>query len=95
MTDSRLPEVPPLPKLEYPTLYTFRAIGRHGAGLRERVRLHVQSIVGPVSDDSISERPSRAGAYLAIHVRCILHSEEQRRAVYSRLHGDSQLVLVL
>lgn len=89
MSDRKLPEI------EYPTVYTFRAIGRKGPGLRERVRQIVQAELGHVAEDSVTEQPSREGTYTSIRVMCILTNEEQRKAVYARLHADDQVVFVL
>jgi len=83
------------PKIEYPVLYTFRAIGRRDDGFRERVRLSVQSVVGAVADDAVSERLANGGAWVAIHVTCLLQNEEDRIAVYVKLKADPAVVLTL
>lgn len=84
-----------LPEIEYPTLYTFRAIGRSGPGLREHVLRLVQGVLSEVSDDSITERPSREGKYLAFQIRAFLRTEDERREVYRLLHQDERIVYFL
>jgi putative lipoic acid-binding regulatory protein len=86
---------PQPPPLEYPALYVFRVIGRRSAHLREDIRRLVQSVVGALPDEALTERESSAGAYLAIHVACLLTSEEQRRDVYAKLKADPQIVFTL
>ena len=80
---------------EYPALYTFRVIGRQRPDLREHVRKLIQSVVGVIPDDALTERSSSHGKYHAIHVNCVLASEEQRREVYARLHADETVVFML
>jgi putative lipoic acid-binding regulatory protein len=89
-----MPDAQP-PPLEYPALYVFRLIGRRSPGLREHVRLLIQSVVGVLPDEALTERKSSAGAYLALHVSCLLTSEEQRREVYLKLKADPQVVFTL
>lgn len=86
---------PELPQLEYPLLYTFRIIGTRSATLREHVRTQVQAVVGVIPDDAVTERESAKGNYLAVHVSCLLTSEDQRRGVYARFHGDPRIKLAL
>src|SRR4051812_31213498 len=83
------------PLLEYPALYTFRVIGKRSPALREHVRLIVQSVLGPVAEDSVTVRPSAQGNYLAVHVTVLLQTEEQRVAVYGKLYGDPMIVMSL
>ena len=46
-------------------------------------------------DDAVTVRESAKGNYLAVHVTCMLASEEQRKAVYAKLHGDPNVVFML
>jgi putative lipoic acid-binding regulatory protein len=87
-------DIPALPA-EYPALYTFRVITRQGPGVRDRVRLLVQAIAGTVPDDAVTERLSSAGNYRALHVTCLLASEEMRRDVYMRLSADPSVLMTL
>lgn len=84
-----------LPAIDYPVLYVFRAIGRNVPDIRDHVRRIVQSVVGLIPDDAVTERPSANGKYTAVHVSCLLGSEEQRREVYAKLKADPQVVFLL
>jgi putative lipoic acid-binding regulatory protein len=88
-------ETPDTPPLEYPALYTFRVIGQRSAALRANVRRHVQAVVGLLPDEAITERPSSGGAWLAVHVTCLLATEAQRQDVYARFHADPLIKLAL
>ena len=83
------------PPLEYPALFTWRVIGQGGDALKTHARRSVEAVLGPVADDAITERDSRAGNYRAVHVTCLLQSEEQRQDIYSRLRASPLVVLVL
>lgn len=84
-----------LPELEYPNLYTFRVIGRSSPGLREHILQLVRSVLPETADDSLSERPSREGTYLAFQIRCYLQNEDQRRDIYKQFQGNDRIVYVL
>jgi putative lipoic acid-binding regulatory protein len=94
MGEPTAPE-PTLPELEYPALYVFRAVTRRSSDAAERVRRHVEAVVGPLPDDAVTERDSSRGTYLAVHVACLLQSETQRREIYARLKGDGEVVFML
>ncbi len=86
---------PDTPAIEYPALYTFRFVGKRSDTLRDDVRLAVQSVVGHIADDSVTEHPSKAGNYVAVHVVCLLRTEQQRRDVYSKVKENPAIVLSL
>lgn len=86
---------PEVPKLEYPLLYVFRFVTQHRADARARMKQLVELEVGPLPDDAVTERDSRQGKYAAIHVSCMLTSEEQRRAVYLRVRAEPWVILGL
>jgi putative lipoic acid-binding regulatory protein len=46
-----------------------------------------------VSQDSISEQPSRQGNYLSVTVNVVLLSEEQRQTIYAALHKEKRRIL--
>ena len=86
---------PELPALEYPALYVFRAVARRSPTAVARVRRHVEAVVGALPDEAVSEKDSRTGRYQAVHVTCVVRSEEERRAVYERLRADAEVVFTL
>jgi uncharacterized protein len=84
------------PLIEYPTIYSFKVMGKQERGFREYVRQLFKRMMGTeVSLDSISEQPSSRGKYLSVTVTVFLLSEEQRRAIYSQLHKEKRVLYYL
>src|SRR5215813_1489588 len=84
------------PLIEYPTVYTFKVMGKQEHGFREYVRQLFKRVMGiEVSQDSISELPSSRGKYLSVSVSVYLLSEDQRRAIYSQLYKDRRVLYYL
>lgn len=84
------------PLIDYPTVYTFKVVGKQERAFREYVRQLFKRVIGTeVSLDSIAERPSRLGKYLSVSVSVYLISEEQRRAIYLELHRDKRVLYYL
>lgn len=84
------------PLIDYPTVYTFKVVGKQEHAFREYIRQLFKRVLGTeVSLDSIAERPSRLGRYLALSVSVYLLSEEQRRAIYLELHRDKRVLYYL
>ncbi len=84
------------PVIEYPTVYTFKVMGRQEHGFREYVRQLFKRLLGTeVSPDSISVQPSRLGKYLSVSVSVYLLSEEQRRSIYFQLHRERRVLYYL
>ncbi len=90
------PQVPDKPLIEYPTVYTFKVLGKQEHGFREYVRQLFKRMMGTdVPLDSISERPSRLGRYLSVSVSVYLLSEEQRRGIYFQLQKEKRVLYYL
>lgn len=87
------PEKAPL--VEYPCLYTFKAIGKAGDEFAEHVRRLVGTTMGYVSPDSCSVRESGKGNYQSVSVLVHLQNEEQRRAIYETFWKDERVVFYL
>jgi len=84
------------PLIDYPTPYTFKVMGRQEHGFREYVRqLFHRVLAQEVSQDSMSELPSRGARYLSVSVTVVLLSEEQRARVYEALHRDRRILYYL
>jgi uncharacterized protein len=84
------------PLIEYPTVYTFKVMGKQEHGFKEYVRQLFKRVIGQeVSPDSMSEQPSSKGNYLSVSVSVYLLSEDQRRAVYSALHKEKRVLYYL
>lgn len=89
------PEAPAV-KIDYPTVYAFKVMGKQEHGFREYVRALFKRVLGTeVSLDSISEQPSRQGRYISLTVSIYLLSEEQRQAVYMSLHRERRVLYYL
>ncbi len=80
------------PLIEYPTFYTFKAMGLAGPELRGRIVGHIEGVLGVVEDAAVTVRPSSAGKYESISVQVYLHSEEERRGIYHAFHNDKSIV---
>jgi uncharacterized protein len=85
-----------LPNLTYPTDYTFKVMGKQEHGFKEYVRqLFHRVLAQEVSQDSMSELPSKGAKYLSVSVTVVLLSEEQRARVYEALHKDRRILYYL
>jgi putative lipoic acid-binding regulatory protein len=84
------------PVIEYPTVYAFKVMGRQEHGFKEYVRQLFKRLLGSeISNDSISEQPSRQGRYVSVTVSVYLISEDQRKAVYETLHKERRVLYYL
>ena len=84
------------PLVEYPTLYAFKVMGKQEQGFQEYVRQLFHRLMGAeISNDSISEQPSRQGTYLSVTVTVYLLSEEHRQTIYSSLHKERRIIYYL
>jgi len=86
----------PKPLIEYPTPYTFKVMGKQEHGFKEYVRqLFHRVLAQEISQDSMSELPSKGAKYLSVSVTVVLISEEQRARVYEALHKDRRILYYL
>lgn len=85
------------PLIEYPTVYTFKVMGRQETGgFVEYVRELFRGLMGSeISPDSIREQPSSKGTYVSVSVSVYLLSEEHRRTIYARLRQEQRVVYYL
>jgi hypothetical protein len=84
------------PLIEYPTVYTFKVMGRQESGFLEYVRDLFRAFMGTeISPDSIREQPSSKGTYVSVSVSVYLLSEEHRRSIYARLREEQRVVYYL
>lgn len=92
MTESEQQQV----RIEYPTVYAFKVMGKQEHGFKEYVRQLFKRLLGTdVSQDSISEQPSRQGRYVSLTVSVYLLSEEQRQTIYHSLHKEKRVLYYL
>jgi len=84
------------PLIEYPTVYTFKVMGRQAPDFTDYVRGVFRSLMGTeISPDSIREQPSSKGTYVSLSVSVYLLSEEHRRSIYARLRQEDRVVYYL
>ncbi|GAC1341114.1 MAG: hypothetical protein NVSMB23_12220 [Myxococcales bacterium] len=82
---------PTPPLIEFPTFYTFKAMGLAGA-IRERVCELVAAVLGPLDPGAVTVRPSSAGKYESVSVHVYLKTEDERRRIYEAFHGEKAIV---
>ena len=84
------------PLIEYPTVYTFKVMGKQAPDFVEYVRELFRLLMGTeISPDSLREQPSSKGTYVSVSVSVYLLSEEHRRSIYSRLRQEQRVVYYL
>lgn len=84
------------PLIEYPTVYTFKVMGKQAPDFIEYVRDLFRQLLGTdLPADAIHEQPSSKGKYTSLSVAVNLESEERRRAIYARLHTEPRIVYYL
>ena len=84
------------PLIEYPTVDTFKVMGRQDPSFSEYVLQLFRRLMGTeISPDSVREQPSSKGNYLSVSVSVLLLSEEQRRSIYAQLHRERRIVYYL
>ncbi|HEX8537467.1 YbeD family protein [Cystobacter ferrugineus] len=84
------------PLIDYPTVYTFKVMGRRAPDFVEYVRDLFRTYMGTeISPDSIQEQSSSKGTYVSVSVSVYLLSEEHRRSIYVRLKEEPRVVYYL
>ena len=84
------------PLIEYPTVYSFKVMGKLEHGFAEYIRAKFSRLMGTeVSKDSIAENVSKQGHYVSLTVSVYLLSEAQRQAIYADIHTDKRIVYYL
>jgi putative lipoic acid-binding regulatory protein len=81
----------PPPLIDFPTFYTFKAMGLAGT-VRDRVCELVARVLGAVDPNAVTVRPSSAGKYESVTVHVYLKSEDERRRIYESFHGEKAIV---
>jgi putative lipoic acid-binding regulatory protein len=85
------PGAPQPPLIQFPTFYTFKAMGLTGT-VRDRVLELVGAVLGAVDPSAVTVRPSSAGKYESISVHVYLRSEDERRRIYESFHREKAIV---
>jgi uncharacterized protein len=81
--------------LEFPCDYPLMVMGRHTPEFRERVLAVLAERIGPLRDERVSERASRAGNYVAL--TCTVHAESRAHLdeMYRALHATGLVLYAL
>jgi len=86
---------PPLEDLlEFPTRFTFRAMGVAEETLVERCAQVVLDVTGR-SAESVDQRESAAGRYRSVHLTVWMDTADQIRAIFAGLRALQGVRLVL
>ena len=90
------PHEAPRAKIDYPTYYTFKALGLTG-GVRGPMLEMLRAVLGAdaVGDEATTARPSSGGKYESISVSVYLRSEDERRRIYEAFHLEKSFVWYL
>ncbi len=91
-TDSRVP-VEEL--IEFPTRYTFKAIGHHTREFTDRVYETAREALGGERKVELRTRLSRQGAYLSVTLVTRIESAEELKAVYAVLRKVEGVITLL
>lgn len=83
------PPQPPL--IDFPTFYTFKAMGLAGS-VRDRVIELIAAVLGQIDPGAVSVRPSSAGKYESVTVHVYLKTEDERRRIYEAFHREKCIV---
>lgn len=90
------PEQDRPPKIDYPTVYAFKVMGKAENDFFDYVRKLFGRLIGvEVAPDSMTEQPSSKGTYTSITVSVFLTDEAQRVGIYAELHKDPRIVYYL
>lgn len=79
---------------DFPTHYTFKAIGKAEADFIERVVTAAKEAMGSDQDPTHYAREASGGRHVAVTLEMRLASAEQIRSVYERILGLEGLVLL-
>ena len=75
----------PTVQIDYPTFYTFKAMGLSGT-VQARMLELIAAVLGPVDPGAVTVRPSSAGKYESVSAHVYLRSEDERRRIYCAFH---------
>jgi putative lipoic acid-binding regulatory protein len=79
------------PQIEFPTFYTFKAMGLAGA-VHDRVLQMVAQVLGEVDPKAVTVRLSSAGKYESVSVHVYLKTEDERRRIYESFHREKAIL---
>ncbi len=88
-------DVPQLEDLvEFPTPWTFRAVGATTPALSSQCRQAVEASTGRAVVD-LDSKPSSKGRWTAVRVKVVVQSADEVRAAYAALRGVEGVIKCL
>ena len=96
MPDTKQSPPTDLPKIDYPSQYTFKVMGRREDDFSIHVRgLFARVLATDIEASCVVEHESSKGTYVSVNVTVLLRAEEERRALYEALYADPRVVYYL
>ncbi len=83
------------PKIEFPCDYPIKVIGEATVDFVERVVGVVRTYDETMTDDKVTERPSRKGNYMAVTLQVWVVSEAQLGPMFTDLKAIEAVRMVL
>ena len=79
---------------EFPLIFPLKVIGRNADDFEGFV-VSVVKTHAPLSERTVTTRPSQSGKYLAVTVTFVAESREQLDAIYQELSGHERVLMAL
>jgi len=79
---------------EFPLIFPLKVIGRNADDFEGFV-VSVVKTHAPLSERTVTTRPSQGGKYLAVTVTFVVESREQLDAIYQELSGHERVLMAL
>jgi len=79
---------------EFPLIFPLKVIGRNADDFEGFV-VSVVKTHTPLSEHTVTTRPSQGGKYLAVTVTFVAESREQLDAIYQELSGHERVLMAL
>lgn len=84
-----------IPLEQFPCLYTFKIIGRHGDAFVDRVSAVLGAHLGPLPRDEFKVRESAHGRYASLSIEVRVESRAQLEQIYADLRAEPEVLLYL
>ena len=82
-------------KLEFPTDFPIKVMGRQGSELRIVTRKIIEKHAGPLRQDQIRDRPSTASNFVSLTYLIQATSQQQLDAIYRELTACEAVLMAL
>jgi len=79
---------------EFPLIFPLKVIGRNADDFEGFV-VSVVKTHAPLSEHTVTTRPSQGGKYLAVTVTFVAESREQLDAIYQELSSHERVLITL